>query len=90
MLSGRTTVRTDERSPSVDQASLANLAGGTEQDTSTAVECEVEVGVGEIEKVLKTSLFTAHGDNGPASGRRPTPSTSAPAGSRTGRSAIDS
>jgi hypothetical protein len=64
VLSGRTSVRLDERPVGSDQASVAQFAGGSETDRVTALPVAVDATVANLTEVLHTALFTSHGERG--------------------------
>lgn len=63
VLSGRSSVRTDGASPGADEATPAQLAGGFELDRAAAIPPKVEASAGNLVDVLRTSLFTGHGES---------------------------
>lgn len=62
VLSGRSAVRIDGVPPAPDDATPAQLAGGYELDREAAIPPKVEASAANLVDVLRTSLFTGHGE----------------------------
>lgn len=60
-LSGRSAVRTDEGPAGPDEASLAQFAGGREEDRHTGATTKINVSEDTLKEVLGTAILTAAG-----------------------------
>jgi hypothetical protein len=63
MLSGRSSIRLDERPAGGDEVALNDLAGGQETEPLRAVRDAFAVGPVEVLETLRTGLFSARGDD---------------------------
>ncbi|HWH31691.1 MAG TPA: hypothetical protein VNU01_03370 [Egibacteraceae bacterium] len=61
MLSGRSSIRLDERSAGPDEVALNDLAGGQEIEPLRAIHDAFAVGPVEVHETLRTGLFSARG-----------------------------
>lgn len=64
VLTGRTTVRIDQRAPGPDEAALVQVAGGHELDRTLAVAGKVEASADALSEALSTAVFSGHGEAG--------------------------